>query len=270
MTSENEQRIRRDLRRRRRDRARLRLAGGAGAAPRLRARARPPGGGRDRRRRGDARPGRRGVLGGGAAPRAQPRVAAPLAGASPSSSRQEAELEVGFAQRGALHVALDRDEAEELRRRYELHRSLGLESEWLRGGDCRRLEPGLATRGSRRRARPRRGERRSRGRWSRPCWPHSTRAGSTCTSGAEVVGAERRAGAWRIETADGRAFEGAQLVLAAGCWSGQARWLPEAVRSGPSGEGRDPDPARLGRASRSASGSSPASGSTWCPGPTAG
>src|SRR5215216_2194056 len=52
---------------------------------------------------------------------------------------------VEFATSGALHVALDRDEAEELRRRYELHRSLGLESEWLTGRACRRIEPGLAT-----------------------------------------------------------------------------------------------------------------------------
>ncbi len=46
---------------------------------------------------------------------------------------------------GALHVALDRDEAEELRRRHELQRSLGLEAEWL---DAERAaassSPGLA------------------------------------------------------------------------------------------------------------------------------
>src|SRR3954453_8344683 len=36
---------------------------------------------------------------------------------------READLEIGFAPRGALHVALDRDEAEDLRRRYELHRT---------------------------------------------------------------------------------------------------------------------------------------------------
>jgi glycine oxidase len=40
----------------------------------------------------------------------------------------DSDSDVEFAQRGALHIALDRDEAEELRRRYELHRSLGLDS----------------------------------------------------------------------------------------------------------------------------------------------
>ena len=73
----------------------------------------------------------------------------------------EAELEIGFAPRGALHVTLDRDETEELRRRHEFHRDLGLESEWLRGRECRDLEPGLAHGGARRRARAQRGQRGS-------------------------------------------------------------------------------------------------------------
>ena len=49
----------------------------------------------------------------------------------------------GYARRGALHVALDRDEAAELRRVHELQRSLGLEAEWLPPRRCRELEPGL-------------------------------------------------------------------------------------------------------------------------------
>src|SRR5204862_202813 len=43
----------------------------------------------------------------------------------------------------ALHVALDRDEAGELRRRFELMDSLDLGVEWLRPRGCRELEPGL-------------------------------------------------------------------------------------------------------------------------------
>ncbi len=52
---------------------------------------------------------------------------------------------VGYRRCGALHVGLDRDEAAELRRFHELHGELGLESEWLTPGECRNLEPGLAT-----------------------------------------------------------------------------------------------------------------------------
>ena len=40
-------------------------------------------------------------------------------------------LSTGYRRQGALHVALDRDEAAELQRVHELQRSLGLEAEWL-------------------------------------------------------------------------------------------------------------------------------------------
>lgn len=53
------------------------------------------------------------------------------------------ELSSGYAQHGALHVALDRDEAAELRRVHDLQRSLGLGAEWLPPRRCRELEPGL-------------------------------------------------------------------------------------------------------------------------------
>ena len=49
----------------------------------------------------------------------------------------------GYDQLGALHVALDRDEAAQLRRVHDLQRSLELEAEWLPPRKCRDLEPGL-------------------------------------------------------------------------------------------------------------------------------
>jgi glycine oxidase len=51
----------------------------------------------------------------------------------------------GYQRNGALVLALDRDEAGELRRRHELQQELGLETEWLTPRRCRELEPGLAT-----------------------------------------------------------------------------------------------------------------------------
>lgn len=141
---------------------------------------------------------------------------------------QQAGEKTGFAECGALHVALDRDEAEELHRRYELHRSLGLDSEWLPGRECRRLEQGLAT--------VVRGGAHVPGEASVD--PRKVVAallaaleasGVGVHTGAEVVAAEREAGRWRIETAVGSDFGAANLVLTAGCWSGQARWLPDAV-----------------------------------------
>jgi glycine oxidase len=44
---------------------------------------------------------------------------------------------------GILHLALDRDQAEALRRLFDYQQSLGLEAEWLASSACRRLEPGL-------------------------------------------------------------------------------------------------------------------------------
>jgi glycine oxidase len=55
-------------------------------------------------------------------------------------------IDLGYVQSGALVVALDRDDAEELRRLHELQRSLGLDAEWLTARECRRLEPGLSPR----------------------------------------------------------------------------------------------------------------------------
>ncbi len=51
----------------------------------------------------------------------------------------------GYLANGALVVALDRDEAGELRRRHELQKELGLATEWLTPRQCRELEPGLTT-----------------------------------------------------------------------------------------------------------------------------
>src|SRR5215218_9021802 len=55
-------------------------------------------------------------------------------------------LPTGYRDSGALVVAADRDDAEALRRLQELHRSLGLDSEWLTPSRCRALEPGLSPR----------------------------------------------------------------------------------------------------------------------------
>ncbi len=51
--------------------------------------------------------------------------------------------DAGYEQVGALHVALDRDEAAQLRRVHELQCSLELEAKWLSPRKCRELEPGL-------------------------------------------------------------------------------------------------------------------------------
>ena len=55
-------------------------------------------------------------------------------------------LDTGYRECGALVVAVDRDDLEEVRRLHAFQRSLGLDAEWLGGRECRRLEPGLSPR----------------------------------------------------------------------------------------------------------------------------
>lgn len=138
--------------------------------------------------------------------------------------------ETGFTRCGALHIALDRDEAEELRRRHRLHLELGLRSEWLRPSECRRLEPGLA---------PAVGgavhalhEAAADPRQLVPALSGALEAaGGALESGAEASAIETRAGSVEgVRTADGRLFGCGAVVLAAGCWSGED-WLPAQARA---------------------------------------
>jgi glycine oxidase len=137
---------------------------------------------------------------------------------------------VGYRRCGALHVALDRDEAEELRRRHELHRSLGLDAEWMRPARCRELEPGLspACAGGVHVAEDGEVDPRS----LVPALVAAIEAGGgEVVAGAEAVDAlvegDRLGG---VRTADGRELRAGQVVLATGCWSGKGSWLPVSAR----------------------------------------
>jgi glycine oxidase len=55
-------------------------------------------------------------------------------------------LATGYRESGALVVAADRDDAEELRRLHAFQQRLGLGAEWLSPSAARRLEPGLSPR----------------------------------------------------------------------------------------------------------------------------
>lgn len=135
----------------------------------------------------------------------------------------------GYRQSGALHVALDRDEAAELRRRHNLQRSLGLAAEWLAPRACRDLEPGLS-----------------------PSFtggvhaPHEAEVDpqsllSALLAALEKRGVEVRGGdgvseglfeGGRIEgvrTEGGHEVRASHVVLAAGAWS-RAEWLPRSAR----------------------------------------
>ena len=135
----------------------------------------------------------------------------------------------GYEQLGALHVALDRDEAAQLRRVHDLQRSLELEAEWLPPRRCRDLEPGLT-----------------------PSFHGGVLAAGEAAvdprqltrvllAACEIAEVELRTGAGVVDGV----FEGERLagvktaaeeiradhvLLAAGAWSGTVEWLPEEAR----------------------------------------
>lgn len=139
-------------------------------------------------------------------------------------------LDSGYEQRGALHLALDRDEAEELRRRFELMAELDLGVEWLRPRGCRELEPGLSPSVTGGAHLP--GEAAVDPGVLVPALVAAVEAtGGEIIVQAEVVDAlyerERIAG---VVTADGREHRAGRVVLAAGAWSGTGGWLPPSAR----------------------------------------
>jgi glycine oxidase len=139
-------------------------------------------------------------------------------------------IATGYSREGALHVALDRDEAAELQRVHALQRSLDLDAEWLPPRRCRELEPALAP--------------------SLNGGVHVSGEGSVdpralvaaLLTALESEGVELRSGAGveaalrdgeriaGVRTERGEELRAATVVLAAGAWSGQAEWLPELAR----------------------------------------
>jgi glycine oxidase len=133
-----------------------------------------------------------------------------LAGAElwPAFAAELAErsgIDTGFRASGALVVAADRDDAEELRRLHSFQRSLGLDAAWLSGRECRRLEPRLSPRvpGGVLAEQDHQVEPRAVVRALR--------------SALEGAGGELRCG---VEVGDPHALDAEHVVLAAGCWSG--------------------------------------------------
>lgn len=140
-------------------------------------------------------------------------------------------LEVGYRRDGALHVALDRDEAAELRRVHELQRSLGLGAEWLPPRRCRELEPGLTPSFNGGVHAPGEGSVDPRALTAALLGALAEHDGADlrteCGVEAALTERERIAG---VRTEPGEVLRAAATVLATGAWSGAAEWLPPQAR----------------------------------------
>jgi len=138
--------------------------------------------------------------------------------------------DVAYRRLGGLHVALDRDEAAELKRVLDLQVSLGLESRWLGPGASRELEPGLApgingavmVEGD--------GMVDPRA-LTAALLTALGEAGVEARTSAEVAGLLLDDGkAAGVRLADGSEVRAAKVIAAAGAESGRCSWLPHADR----------------------------------------
>ncbi|MFI5802836.1 glycine oxidase ThiO [Streptomyces sp. NPDC051561] len=137
-------------------------------------------------------------------------------------------LGTGYRACGTLAVALDADDRAHLRDLHALQRQSGLESEWLSGRECRRLEPMLAP-GVRGGLRVDGDHQIDPRRLAAALLTACERAGVTVhrtTVTALRVVRDRAAGAL---LADGTELVADQVVLAAGSLSGQLAGVPDEV-----------------------------------------
>jgi len=149
----------------------------------------------------------------------------------------------GYERLGALHVALDRDEAAQLRRVHDLQRSLELEADWLPPARCRDLEPGLTPsfHGGVFAAGEAAVDPRA---LTRVLVAACAAEGVEVRIGTEVVdgvfegerlaGVRTAKGHYDAHTMSNRPFDeefaAETVVLAGGAWSGAMAWLPEEAR----------------------------------------
>jgi glycine oxidase len=141
----------------------------------------------------------------------EPLLALNLASAAmwPAFAAELAErsgLETGYHASGALVVAADRDDAEELRRLFAFQQSLGLDVRWAGGRECRRLEPRLSPRVAGGIVAAHEHQVEPRALVQALCGAF-LRAGGELRCGVEV-------------SSDFSELEAEHVVIAAGCWSG--------------------------------------------------
>lgn len=142
-------------------------------------------------------------------------------------------LPTGYVDSGALVVAADRDDAEELRRLHEFQVELGLDAEWLGPREARRREPGLSPRIGGAIHAPQDGH-ADPAAVVRALAAALAAAGGELRGGVRVAGIETEAGrVVGVRTAgaaplDGELIEGRAVLVAAGAWSAEGGLAVEA------------------------------------------
>jgi glycine oxidase len=135
-------------------------------------------------------------------------------------------LPVGYRDEGSLAVALNRDDAEQLRFTYEFQKKLGLDLDWLSGAEARRREPHLnpSLAGAVWSPRDHQAENRQ---LAQALALAVTRAGATLYEHCPVREVDT-AGGRAVGVVTERGHDAADVViLAAGAWSRQVGGIPK-------------------------------------------
>jgi glycine oxidase len=139
------------------------------------------------------------------------------------------EIKLDYRSQGTLVVALDRDDVERLRHRYDYQTSLGLELEWITGAEARRREPHLA-RGVSAAVFSALDHQVDNRKLTAALREAFVRAGGELlenTSAREVIHEGGRVTGLRLEDEN---LEADTVIVAAGPWSRDIPGLPEALR----------------------------------------
>ena len=136
-------------------------------------------------------------------------------------------LDPGYREAGTLAVAFDADDREVLSELYAFQQSLGLKAEWLTGREARRLEPMLApgVRGGLLVSGDHQVDNRMLLAALFAALERVPLVTIVRSKVAELTVTGDRATGVVLE--DGTALPAAQVVLSAGCWSGQIAGIPE-------------------------------------------
>ncbi len=139
------------------------------------------------------------------------------------------DMKVDYRREGTLVVALDRDDVERLRHRYDYLTSLGLDLEWITGAEARRREPHLA-RGVGAAVFSALDHQVDNRRLSDALREAYLRAGGVLrenTAVREVIHGDGRVTGLRLEDDE---LEADTVIIAAGPWSRDIPGLPEALK----------------------------------------
>lgn len=135
----------------------------------------------------------------------------------------------GYVDSGALVVAADRDDAEELRRLHSHQRSLGLDAEWLAPSAARRLEPGLSPRVAGAILTPHDAHADPHAVVT-ALWAAVERSGGEVGAGLSVERVELERGRVTGVEAGGVHVRAPSVVVATGAWSARSGLLPDELR----------------------------------------